>query len=262
MRTARRRRDHAVVSQLRCDRRVYGAALLARMMQHIQQTGTSPSGKPSGYGWRKGMGTRSTDAWEGWSIVGAVAIALILGVTVEAMTAAAPADGVRGIMRMTARISFVLFALAFTASASWHFWPNAVTRWQMRSRRHLGVAFALSQTVYVVALFSLTRIAPVELAAETNVVTWIIGGLAYVFTVLMAFTSFESTMQLVSTRAWSALHTTGFYYIWLIFASYYFSRATIIPAYIPVAVLVAFILVLRLAARFSKSRARHATNEH
>ena len=26
------------------------------------------------------MGTRSTDAWEGWSIVGAVAIALILGI--------------------------------------------------------------------------------------------------------------------------------------------------------------------------------------
>lgn len=206
------------------------------------------------------MVTRSTDAWEGWSIVGAVAIALILGVTVEAMTAAAPADGVRGIIRMTARISLALFALGFTASASWHFWPNPVTRLQMRSRRHLGIAFALSQTAYVIALFALGQIAPAELAAETNVATWIIGALAYVFTVLMAFTSFESTTQLFGPRAWSALHTIGSYYIWLIFASYYFSRATIIPAYIPVAALVAFILVLRLAARFSKSRARHATN--
>jgi len=207
------------------------------------------------------MGTRSTDAWEGWSIVGAVAIALILGVTVEAMAATSPVDGVRGIIRMTARISFALFALAFTASASWHFWPNAVTRWQMRSRRHLGVAFALSQTVYVVALFSLGRIAPVELAAESNAATWIIGGLAYVFTVLMTLTSFESTMQLVSPRAWSVLHTVGWYYIWLIFASYYFSLATLVPAYIPAAVLVALALVLRLAARVSKSRSRNATNE-
>ena len=207
------------------------------------------------------MGTKSTDAWEGWSIVGAVAIALILGITVEAMTAVAPADGVRGIVRMTARISFALFALAFTASASWHFWPNALTRWQMRSRRHLAVAFALSQTVYVIALFSLGQIDPVELAAETNVATWIIGGLAFVFTILMALTSFESSTQLASPRAWSALHTIGSYYIWLIFASYYFSRAVIIPAYIPVAVLGAAILVLRLAARFSKTRARHATNE-
>jgi sulfoxide reductase heme-binding subunit YedZ len=208
------------------------------------------------------MGTRSTDAWEGWSIVGAVAIALILGVTVEAMTSATPADGVRGIIRMTARISFVLFALAFAASASLHFWPNAVTRWQMRSRRHLAVAFALSQTVYVIALFSLARIAPAELAAETNTVTWIIGALAYLFTVLMALTSFESSTQLISPRAWSALHTLGSYYIWLIFATYYFSRAAIIPAYIPVAALVAFILVLRLAARVSKSRSRHTASEH
>ena len=207
------------------------------------------------------MGTKSTDAWEGWSIVGAVAIALILGITVEAMTAAAPVEGVRGIVRMTARISFALFALAFTASASWHFWPNALTRWQMRSRRHLAVAFALSQTVYVIALFSLGQIAPIELAAETNVATWIIGGLAFVFTILMALTSFESVTQLVSPRAWSALHTIGSYYIWLIFASYYFSRAAIIPAYIPVAVVVALILVLRLAARLLKTRAHHGTNE-
>ena len=204
------------------------------------------------------MGSRSTDAWEGWSIVGAVAIALILGVTVEAMTAATPSEGVRGILRMTARISFALFALGFTASATWHFWPNALTRWQLRSRRHLGVAFALSQGAYLLALFSLTRIAPAELATEANAATWIIGGLAYVFIVLMAMTSFESTEKLVSPRAWSALHTTGSYYIWLIFASYYLSRAAIISAYIPAAVLVVFILGLRLAARFSKSRGRHA----
>lgn len=207
------------------------------------------------------MGTRSTDAWEGWSIVGAVAVALILGVTVEAMTATSPAEGVRGIIRMTARISFALFALAFTASASWHFWPNALTRWQMRSRRHLAAAFALSQTVYVIALFSLGHIAPTTLAAETNVATWIIGGLAYAFTVLMALTSFESSTQLVSPRAWAVLHTIGSYYIWLIFASYYLSRAAVVPAYIPLAVLVAAILVLRLAARVSKSRARHVTGE-
>ena len=117
------------------------------------------------------------------------------------------------------------------------------------------------QTVYLFALFSLGRIAPAELAAEANAATWIIGSIAYVFTVLMALTSFDSTVQVISPRAWSALHTTGSYYIWLIFASYYLSRAAIIPAYIPAAVLVVFILGLRLAARLSKSRARHATTE-
>jgi len=77
----------------------------------------------------------------------------------------------------------------------------------------------------------------------------------------MALTSFESSTQLVSPRAWSALHTAGSYYIWLIFASYYLSRAAIVSAYIPMGVLVVLILVLRLAARISKSRSRQASNQ-
>jgi DMSO/TMAO reductase YedYZ heme-binding membrane subunit len=74
----------------------------------------------------------------------------------------------------------------------------------------------------------------------------------------MTLTSFDSTARQVSPRAWSILHTTGSYYLWLVFASNYLSRAAIIPGYIPFAVLVVFILVLRVAARISKLRARHS----
>ena len=191
-------------------------------------------------------------------MVGAVAIALILVVSIEAMTTSTPVDGVRGIIRATARSSFALFSLAFTASAAFHFWRNAWTRWQLRNRRYLGVSFALSHGVHLLAILALARISPAELAAHATAVTWIFGGLAYVFIALMTITSFDSTAPLISRRAWSILHTFGAYYIWLIFASSYFSRAAVIPAYIPVATVVVFILGLRLAARVSKSRARHA----
>lgn len=201
------------------------------------------------------MDNRSTNAWEGWSIVGAVAVALILVVTIEAMTATAPAAGVRGIIRATARSSFALFSLAFTASAAHHFWPNAWTRWQLRNRRYLGVSFALSHFVHLLAIMALGRIAPEELAAEANAVTWIFGGLAYIFIALMAATSFDSTARLISARAWSTLHTFGGYYVWLIFANGYIARAAVMPAYIPAAALVAYILALRLAARVSHARA-------
>lgn len=204
------------------------------------------------------MGNKSTDAWEGWSIVGAVTIALTLLVSIEAMTTTAPVDGIRGIIRATARSSFALFALAFTASAAAYFWPSALTRWQLRNRRYLGVSFAVSHTVHLFAIFALGHIAPAELAAEANAITWIFGGLAYVFIALMTATSFDSTARLISPRAWSTLHTVGSYYIWLIFANSYLSRAAIIPAYIPVAALVVFILCLRIAARISRTRARHA----
>lgn len=202
------------------------------------------------------MDKRSKEAWEGWSIVGAVATALIMVVTMEAMMAGTPVDGVRGIIRATARSSFVLFSLAFTASAVCYFWPNAWTRWQLRSRRHLGVSFALSHFVHLLAIFALGRIAPEQLAAGTNAITWIFGGVAYVFIGLMAATSFDSTARLISPRAWSLLHTVGAYYIWLIFANSYLSRALSMPAYIPAGALVIFILGLRAAARVSRARAK------
>lgn len=202
------------------------------------------------------MDTRSKEAWEGWSIVGAVAVALTLVVTMEAMMTGAPVEGVRGIIRATARSSFVLFSLAFTASAVCYLWPNAWTRWQLRNRRYLGVSFALSHFVHLLAICALGRIAPAQLAAGSNASTWIFGGLAYVFIGLMAATSFDSTARLIDRRAWSLLHTVGAYYIWLIFANSYLSRALSIPAYIPAGAAVMFILGLRIAARLSRARAR------
>lgn len=213
-------------------------------------------------GWRRLMDdrSRSTNAWEGWSIVGAVAVALVLVVTIQAMTASAPVEGIRGIIRATARSSFALFSLAFTASAARHFWPNVWTRWQLRNRRYLGVSFALSHLVHLLAILSLGRIAPAELAAHSDAVTWIFGGIAYVFIALMTATSFDSTAQLIGRRAWTTLHTVGSYYIWFIFANSYLSRAATIPAYIPAAALVVFTLGLRVAARISRARTRADTS--
>jgi DMSO/TMAO reductase YedYZ heme-binding membrane subunit len=205
------------------------------------------------------MASKSTSAWEGWSIVGAVAVALILVVSIAAMTTS-PVEGVREIIRATARTSFALFALAFTASAAHHFWPNAWTRWQLRNRRYLGVSFAVSHAVHLLAILALGRLAPAELAMEADGVTWFFGGIAYVFIALMTATSFDSAARLVGPTAWSVLHTTGSHYIWLIFAHSYLTRAAVIPTYIPAAVLIVFMLGLRLSARISRSKARQATS--
>jgi DMSO/TMAO reductase YedYZ heme-binding membrane subunit len=61
---------------------------------------------------------------------------------------------------------------------------------------------------------------------------------------------------MLGPRGWTILHTVGSYYIWLIFANSYLSRATQMPSYIPVAVLVVFALGLRIAARIAKARTR------
>ncbi|MGH8187112.1 MAG: hypothetical protein ACREUC_11145, partial [Steroidobacteraceae bacterium] len=94
--------------------------------------------------------------------------------------------------------------------------------------------------------------------ADVTAITWIFGGLAYVFIAAMAATSFDRTTGMIGPRAWKILHTTGSYYIWLIFANSYISRAAMIPEYIPAAVLVVLALALRIAARVSKTRAQPA----
>jgi methionine sulfoxide reductase heme-binding subunit len=197
----------------------------------------------------------------GWPLMGVMATLILAATALVVLVTADPIEEVRRVIRLTARTSVVLFLLAFTASAAWRFWPNVWTRWQRSNRRYLGVSFAFSHGVHLVAILTLWRMAPAELADVTTI-TWIFGGLAYVFIAAMTLTSFDRTTRMVAQtfgpRAWTILHTTGSYYIWLIFANSYISRAVMIPEYIPAALLVVLALGLRIAARVAKTRAQPA----
>lgn len=193
----------------------------------------------------------------GWPLMGVASILILAGVALVMAVTADPIEEVRRVIRLTARTSVVLFLLAFTASAAWRFWPNAWTRWQRQNRRYLGVSFAFSHGVHLVAILTLLRMAPEEMADVTTI-TWIGGGLAYLFIAAMTATSFDRTTQMIGPRAWKILHTTGSYYIWFIFANSYLSRAAMIPEYIPAAAVVVLALALRIAARVAKTRAQPA----
>jgi sulfoxide reductase heme-binding subunit YedZ len=202
------------------------------------------------------MKKKALSAPQGWPLVGAAASVVFLSVALVVLTSANPVEAARSAIRITARFSIVLFLLAFTASAVWRFWPNAWTSWQRRNRRYFGVSFAVSHFTHLAAIAALRRVAPEELAADANAITWIFGGLAYVFIAAMTLTSFDRTAQMLGPRAWSLLHTAGSYYIWLIFANSYIARAVQMPEYVPIAILVVSALVLRIAARVSRSRAQ------
>ena len=66
-------------------------------------------------------------------------------------------DGVRMVIRFTARTSLLFFCLAFSAAALARLWPNAWTRWQRRNRRYLGVTFAASHGIHAVAIAAFAR---------------------------------------------------------------------------------------------------------
>lgn len=197
------------------------------------------------------MRTNGSSLLSGWRIVGITALLLaIINVWVWFSYDDVVAS-VRGVIRSTARSSLILFLGAFTAAALWRFVPNAFTKWLRRERRYIGVSFAVSHTYHLGVIFALGAIAPAELGALANAITWIFGGLAYVFIFAMTATSFDRTAQWIGPKAWRILHTVGIYYVWLIFANSYIGRAIQMPAYATPAILLVAALGLRVAASIS-----------
>jgi methionine sulfoxide reductase heme-binding subunit len=191
----------------------------------------------------------------GWPFVGVAAVAILAAAVAAIAISPDAGEAAARVVRVTARTSVALFLAAFTAAALFRLWPNAWTRWQRQNRRYLGVSFAVSHGVHLAAIFWMQHVQPVEFAERVNVITWIGGGLAYVFIAAMTATSFDRTAQMIGPRAWKMLHTVGAYYIWLIFANSYIGRALTMPEYIPAAALVVLALALRIAARVAGPRA-------
>jgi methionine sulfoxide reductase heme-binding subunit len=76
-----------------------------------------------------------------------------------------------------------------------------------------------------VAIIAFAHLAPVQFDEASDPNTRFIGELGYVFILAMAATSFDTTSTCLGRRAWKILHTTGIWYLWLVFLLSYASRA-------------------------------------
>jgi DMSO/TMAO reductase YedYZ heme-binding membrane subunit len=102
-------------------------------------------------------------------------------------------EGVRMVIRFTARTSLLFFCLAFSAAALARLYPNAWTRWQRRNRRALGVTFAASHGLHAIAIGLFAAMDPAGFAAATSPASYVFGGIGYAFIVAMTATSFDRT---------------------------------------------------------------------
>lgn len=190
----------------------------------------------------------------GWKLAGLLAVILISGALAIVAVHGGSVEGVRLVVRITARTSLLLFALAFTASAMVRLWPGAFTRWQRANRRQLGVSFAVSHLVHAAALLMLASLDHQLFQSLTNPVSMVTGGIAYVFILAMAATSFDSTAAMLGPRAWRRLHTAGAWYICISFAVAYGRRLPLTAFYWPLFAFVVAMLAVRLAARYTTRR--------
>lgn len=181
---------------------------------------------------------------------------LLLAAAVTAMVAIILAmdsgvEGVRLAVRATARSSFALFLIAFTASSLFRLWPGDTTPWLLRNRRWFGLGFAWSHLLHLIAILWLFGNYAGQVPAPP-MATIVGGGIAYVFIAAMAATSFDGAVRWMGARNWQRLHKIGTWYIWIVFMTSYGKRAVVMPEYIPPVLL----LIAAAALRFAWKRAR------
>lgn len=172
-----------------------------------------------------------------YAIIAAIA-ALFLGYTLgkDAMEQAIY------MTRGTARVGLPLVLMIYTAPAFYKLWQNQWTRWLMQNRRSLGLSFALSHTVHLLAIFNYLRL-PGSVPAAPHEIA------GYVLIYAMAFSSNSYSIKALGTW-WKRLHAVG---IQLIFVTYLIGYASSLaePERRPLGVVVVPLLVAALGIRLA-----------
>jgi sulfoxide reductase heme-binding subunit YedZ len=195
---------------------------------------------------------------QGWRLTGVLSL-LMMAMSLFLLSMHAwDAEGIRLVIRATARTSLILFVLAFTASAMVELVPSSVTRWQRHNRRYLGVSFAVSHLIHLIAIVSLASVDDVLFWRLTNPANIVLAGAAYLFIAAMVATSFDRTAAWLGPRKWRLLHLLGGWYIWISFAIAIGKRVPIDRFYWPMAALVLAAGIVRLAAMWRHNRRRAA----
>lgn len=127
------------------------------------------------------------------------------------------ADGLRTLLHLTARTTFVFFVCAFIGPALRDLWPSAVSVWLAKQRDWFLLAVAASHTFHLAAIIAFFQVIG---WSHLNLVTLIGGGSVYLLIYGLAMVA---VLRLRGKQEISLLRRPKFeafamYLIWLIFA--------------------------------------------
>ena len=194
---------------------------------------------------------------ERWAILGGAALLFAVEAVVSLAGRSGAADvddGLRALVRVTARTSATWFTLAFVARPLTTLRVARPGKWLLRNRRYLGLAMAISHFGHLLAIAAVARHEGSVFWDKLATTTLVGGGFGYVILVAMVATSWDGAQTRLGRSRWRALHLTGMWTFWVIFT---FSYAPVVHrsavAAIATAVLVGAAAIRVLAATTGSS---------
>ncbi len=189
----------------------------------------------------------------GWKLTIAISLGLIALTALQLALFGTGEEGIRVVVRSSARSSLLLFGLAFAASSLRSLWRSPASAFLLSQRRYVGVSYASSHALHAAALVALYTVSE-PFASGLDAITLVGGGLAYLFTAAMAATSTDAAVAALGRRRWRLLHLVGGWYVWLIFAQSYLPRVAAELAYLPAGLVVLAVPALRIARHLRARR--------
>ena len=191
---------------------------------------------------------------KGWKLVAWAALIETLLVGPALFWVGFQEDGWRLAIRWTARFSAALFLSAFLASSLRYVWKNRFTAWLLGNRRYIGVSFAASQGLHLIAIVGTAVVAP-NFIKSLEPLALVGGSLGYLFVIALTLTSFDRSTRALGPKWWHRLHSTGMYYLWLVFAFTYVGSASHSRLHFGLAIFFLAALLFKLGVKWKKRSA-------
>lgn len=159
-------------------------------------------------------------------------------------------QGIRLLLRMSARVSFALFCITFIASPLHQLIRSETTAWLQRQRRSLGLAFALAHGVAGAMIICYASQYNDSYYSVTYPLQRIGGTVGFLAIATMVVTSFEATKRWMTYRTWKVLHSVCLYFICINYLVS-FGRRTILNHdgwYAPFLIVLLSVIAIRVGA--------------
>jgi methionine sulfoxide reductase heme-binding subunit len=155
------------------------------------------------------------------------------------------------LLRYSARLSFLLFAVAFSTSGLHFILRKNWTRTLASYRREFGVAFALIHISHLALLVIKNHF--FEPAFSESSFPSLIGGIiAYAFIAVMLLTSYTTFSSRISIDTWRRLHTAGGYVILITFTAAYARYTFETITFLPLLIIAISVWTIRIIKSFVK----------